>query len=261
MPELPEIENLTAALRPRLAGRRIVGAQTRQPKMLNLPLNEFVARACQPVAGVCRRGKSAVLRLPDGGIWLHLGLGGLVTLGPAPDKEPQLALLFDDGCHLAVDRCFMGNAHYLDEAEHARRWAELGPEPIAGDFTPERLRAVLAAKPRQALKALFLDQSRLAGIGNVYSDEIFHAAHLHPGRQAGSLSDEEVARLYAAIRGVLAEAIASGGEPGYLGLDGAPGRYAMRVHGREACLDCGSPVRQTTIGGRTGYYCPRCQGE
>jgi formamidopyrimidine-DNA glycosylase len=259
MPELPEIENLTAALRPRLVGQTIVDVRTRQPKMLNLSLEEFATRARGPIVDVRRRGKSAVLRLHEGSIWLHLGLGGLVTLGEPPAKEPQLAILLGDGSQLAVDRTFMGHAHYYAESDHHARWDGFGPDPSDDAFTEARLRAVLATKPKQALKALFMDQARLAGIGNVYSDEILHAARLHPGRQAGSLTEEEVTRLHDAFHRVLAEAIASGGEPDYQGLDGARGHYAMRVHGLEACLDCGGPVSQTTIGGRTGYYCPKCQ--
>ena len=261
MPELPEIEHLASSLRPHLVGKRVAGVRCRQPRMLNLAPEAFAERARGRIVAVERRGKSCVLRLEEGAIWLHLGLGGVVALDGKQPTQPQLAIDFDGGTTLSIDRTFMGHAHLYDENAHARRWSELGAEPTAAAFTPERLREILARKPRLAVKAVLMDQSLIAGIGNVYSDEALHVARLHPRRQAGSLSREEVARLHAAIRSVLAEATAAGGEPNYVDLRGQSGGYEMRVHGRAACLDCGTPTSRISLGGRTAYFCPRCQSQ
>jgi len=259
MPELPEIEHLAASLRATVVGRSIVGVRCRQPKMLNLPPEEFAARARGRIVAVARRGKSCLLRLEFGSIWLHLGLGGVVALAPEGGANPQLALVFADGQALTVDKTFMGHAHYYDAATDAQRWAELGVEPLAEEFTPARLGAILARKPKQTLKALLMDQSLIAGIGNVYSDEILLSARLHPARPAGSLPAAEVARLHAAVRAVLTEACAAGGAPEYADVLGRHGGYKMRIHGAKICGNCGGPVAQISSGGRTAYYCPHCQ--
>jgi formamidopyrimidine-DNA glycosylase len=262
LPELPEIEHLANELRPRLLGRRIEGVRCRQPKMLNLPEAEFAARAAGEITAVSRRGKSCILHTGSGGVWLHLGLGAQVQLTPVDENgDPQLALTLSGGEQLTVDKTFMGHAYYYEGDEFERRWNEFGPDPLDAEFTVERLGAVLSARPKQMLKALLMDQARLAGIGNTYSDEILHRARLHPRRAAGSLKPDEVERLHAAMRAVLREATAAGGEESFLDLRGEHGRYEMHIHGVEACLDCGTPARRESIGGRTAYFCPRCQPE
>ncbi|MHB1416363.1 MAG: Fpg/Nei family DNA glycosylase [Chloroflexota bacterium] len=259
MPELPEIEHLAALLRPQLVGRSIVGVRCRQPKLLNLPLEEYSSRVRGRVVAVERRGKHCVLRLESGSVWLHLGLGGFVAVGPRPDAEPHLGLALDDGRELTVDKVFMGRAYYYPEAEFAARWAELSPEPLADEFTLPVLQGILRRKVRQSLKALLMDQKLIAGIGNYYSDEILHAARLHPARLAGSLAEAEAIRLHAAMKAVLSEAVAAGGEADFVDIHGRGGGYRPRVHGRETCLDCGGPVQRESLGGRTAYFCPSCQ--
>ncbi|MHB1134228.1 MAG: Fpg/Nei family DNA glycosylase [Chloroflexota bacterium] len=259
MPELPEIEHLAASLRAAVVGRELVGVRCRQPKMLNLPLADFAALARGPVLAVERRAKSAVLRLERGSIWLHLGLSGEVRLGEPPQAEPQLALRFADGSELVIDKSFMGHAHFIAAADSPRRWSEFGPEPLAEDFDLATLEAVLAAKPKQNLKALLMDQGRLAGVGNVYSDEVLHAARLHPGRTAGSLTPEQRRRLHEALRAVLSAAVAAGGADDYADAHGERGRYVMRIHGAHQCAVCGGPASKATFAGRTAYFCPSCQ--
>jgi formamidopyrimidine-DNA glycosylase len=261
MPELPEIEHLTRDLRPRLLGRRVEDVVCRQPKMLNLPPEEFAARASGRISEITRRGKSCLLLLEEGGIWLHLGLGGEIKVTPRDAAEPQLALELDGGERLIVDKTFMGRAHYFEGEDHIRRCSELGPEPLADDFTVDVLQGILRSKGKQALKALLMDQARVAGIGNTYSDEVLHAARLHPRRQAGSLTPKEVERLHGALRVVLLEATAAGGEESFVDTRGRHGRYEMHIHGAEACRDCGTAAQRATIGGRTAYFCPSCQAE
>lgn len=261
MPELPEIEHLAASLRSTIVGRSIVDSRCKQPKMLNLAPEEFARQARGQVVAVTRRAKSCVLRLEKGSIWLHLGLGGEVKLAHRPEGEPQLALLLDDDRQLILDKTFMGHAHFFSEADLPQRWQDFGPEPLGDEFTVETLRSLLAGRAKQAVKAVLMDQSRLAGIGNVYSDEILHAARLHPARPAGSLDAEETQRLYDAIRGVLRESIAAGGVEEYADVHGQRGHYELRIHGTQFCHTCGGPASKVASGGRTAYYCPACQSQ
>ena len=259
MPELPEIEHLAASLRSTIVGRTIADTRCRQPKMLNLPPEEFARQARGRVVAVTRRGKSCLLRLDRGSIWLHLGLGGEVSLAERPEGEPQLALVLDDGRQLTVDKTFMGHAHFFGEDDLPRRWQDFGPEPLGEQFTLADLKSLLANRAKQAVKALLMDQARLAGIGNVYSDEILHAASLHPARSAGSLTEEETVRLYDAIRSVLQEAVAAGGAAEYTDVRGERGHYQMRIHGAKICRTCGGPASKASFGGRTAYFCAVCQ--
>jgi formamidopyrimidine-DNA glycosylase len=106
-----------------------------------------------------------------------------------------------------------------------------------------------------------MDQGLVAGIGNVYSDEALHTARLNPARKLGSLSSDEVERLWTSVRLVLTEAIGCGGDESYTDLSGRPGTYSTRVHGRKDCATCGGPTAKQAIGGRGGYFCPTCQGD
>ncbi len=262
MPELPEVEVVVRGLRSRVVGRSIVDFTTRQPKAINLPVEEFRERARQRILGVERRGKSAVLRLAEGSLWLHRGLNGLVFFEPAgtpaPDSEPMATLTLDDGSRLRLERLFMGHLHLLTPAESAAREAQLGVDALSPELTPAWLERIAAAKPGLGAKALLMDQSLVAGIGNVYSDEALHLAGVHPTRKLGTLTPEERSRLAAAIGEVLRRSIELGGDETYPDVTGTPGRFTTRVHARETCARCGGPVERAS-GGRGAYFCPRCQ--
>ena len=109
-------------------------------------------------------------------------------------------------------------------------------------------------------KAALMDQALVAGVGNAYSDEALHRAKIHPARKLGSLSPEEVDRLWFAVRDVLAESIERGGDESYTNVAGQPGTFTSRVHGRKECATCGGPAVRQAFGGRTAYFCPACQG-
>lgn len=263
MPELPEAQVLADELRQRIVGKRIVAVEVRQPKALNLPVEEFKRRATGLVRDVRRRAKSVVIQLEgDGGLWLHMGLRSEVGWKPASACPPTafLRLDFDDGQAFYMDKTFMGKAHLVDGPELDRRWDELGAEPLDADFTPDRFRRILGTKPNAAVKALLMEQEQIAGIGNVYSDEILFVAGIRPDRKVSSLDEGEIERLYAAIRKVLGEAIEKGGGPEWVTLDGRPGGYVPRVHGTKNCPEgCGGKVLKITFGGRTAYHCDKRQ--
>jgi formamidopyrimidine-DNA glycosylase len=143
--------------------------------------------------------------------------------------------------------------------------ARLGPDPLGGSFTPAVLRQALARHPRGPVKAVLLDQTAIAGIGNIYADEILHRARIHPSRPAGGLSRAETRRLRSAIRDILRAAVDSGGtsfagyvdeargRPGYLGQ-----AHVFRRQGLP-CDVCGTPIIRATVAGRATNYCPHCQ--
>lgn len=259
MPELPEIETLVRDMQPLLVGRSIIGVQCRQPKALNLPLEEFNRRCRGAIGRVWRRAKSAIIDLPEGHLWMHLGLGGRVLYGPDEVADATFAFLLNNGARLSVRRTFMGRAHFVSPDEMSQRLAALGPEPLEVGHT--EFGALVFRGRSLSLKALLMDQSRISGIGNVYSDEILHRMQVHPARKASSLEAEQTGKLLETMRAVLEEALAARGEPGFVGLNGQGGSYILRIHGQTACRVCGTPAEKLSLAGRTAYRCPTCQPE
>ncbi|MCL5961339.1 MAG: hypothetical protein M1358_18855 [Chloroflexi bacterium] len=263
MPELPEAQVLADDLRKRTVGQRIVEVDAGQPKGLNLPLEEFKRKAQGRVRGVTRRAKSVVIELEDdGSLWLHMGLRSVAGWLRLPTSPPGafLKLEFDHGRSFYMNKTFMGKAHFVAPEERDRRWNDFGVEPLAPEFTLDRFRQILSSRPGAAIKALLMDQERIAGIGNIYSDEILFVARVRPDRQISTLTDAEIEGLFKAIRQVLAEAVEKGGGPEWVDLEGKPGGYVPRVHGATSCPECGGDqVTKITFGGRTAYVCEKCQ--
>lgn len=270
MPELPDIVVLARSMDEALRGRTIAAAEVNQPKCLNVPVDEF----CQGLAGrtlqgVRQRGKWVLAGLDEG--WtlaLNLGMGGEVCLHrpeEAPDpKRERVVLKLADGWGLWMHFWWFGHVHLLTPEQLAAhpQIARLGPEPLADDFTPERLGTMLHGR-RGAVKKYLLDQTFLAGIGNVYVQDILWYAGLHPLRPANTLGAAQVERLHRAIRHVLLEGICWGGGPGERDVWGQEGRYAehLQVGYRtgKPCPECGTLVAQLRTGSTTSYLCPHCQ--
>jgi formamidopyrimidine-DNA glycosylase len=271
VPELPDIVVLARSMDEALQGRSIAAAEVNQPKCLNVPVEEF----CQNVAGrsfqqVRQRGKWALAELDEG--WtlaLNLGMGGEVCLHRpeevADPKRERVVFRLADSWGLWVHFWWFGHAHLLTPeqlADHPQISC-LGPEPLADDFTPERLGKILH-KRRGAIKNYLLKQSFLAGIGNVYVQDILWHAGLHPLRPANTLDAAHIERLHGAIQHVLQEGIRWGGGPGEQDIWGKKGQYAehLQVGYRtdKPCPTCGTLVQQLRTGSTTSYICPQCQG-
>lgn len=270
MPELPEVETYARDLSAVLPGRRFTGAQVAWPRQL--PRNEpagFARRlAGQRVISVERRGKYLVLRLDHDWLLVHLKMSGrlqIVPAGAAPNPHAHIVLGLEGGDELRFhDPRKFGRMLLL--ADPAPLLDRLGPEPLDPAFGPEAFRTRLADR-RGRLKPLLLDQSFIAGLGNIYVDESLWAARLHPLRRADGLDAAEAEGLHAAIRTVLERAIAARGTSfsaaGYRDLSGNMGEMAgtLAVFRRtgEPCPACGEPIVRLQVGQRSTHVCPRCQ--
>jgi formamidopyrimidine-DNA glycosylase len=270
MPELPEVETVARDLRPLLVGRTLVGL-TRSRKALR----QSWSKAWEPklvrrrVEAVHRRGKWLLLEL-DGAAFLmvHLGMTGRFTVvTPGTKQEPHTHLVFrldnDHELRFRDARRFGSVTYFPDrpgwEAFLATR---LGPEPW--DLKAAEFRAALK-NTKRPVKAVLLDQTVVAGVGNIYADEACFAARIDPRRVGNALRPAEADRLLHAIRVVLDRAIEAGGSSirDYVGGSGQPGGYQDRflAYGRtgEPCPRCGTPIESVRLAGRSTHYCPRCQ--
>jgi formamidopyrimidine-DNA glycosylase len=278
MPELPEVETVMRGLRARLQGRRIVRATVHRPDM-RWP---FPADLVKRLTGVRvenfrRRAKYILMRLGSGeSLLIHLGMSGHLVLDQVAPNRPTLhehfVLETDDGWRLGfVDPRRFGSVDLVPTAaeDSHRLLAELGPEPLADDFTPERLAGLLDGR-RTPIKAALLDQRTVAGLGNIYVCEALFRSRISPQRSAHTIAGARSLRLVPAIKETLVEAIAAGGSSlrDYVQPDGELGyfQHAWKVYGREGepCERCpGKPVcrgiRRTVQSGRSSFYCPRTQ--
>jgi formamidopyrimidine-DNA glycosylase len=277
VPELPEVETVRRGLQRHVVGRRIVAVEVGRERVVRrTSREELVARLTDTVVvGAHRRGKYLLLPIDTGDTTMvHLRMSGQILLAPAGAARPphtHVALHLDDGNEVwFVDPRTFGEVVAFDPSDAAAIVPELtrlGVDPVAEPFDPAILRAAIGAT-RRALKPLLLDQHVIAGIGNIYGDEILHRARLRPDRPASSLDRRRLAALHEAIVGVLGEAIAAGGstlgDAQYVDLQGESGRYQdeHRVYGRggERCSTCGVGwIRRTVAGGRGTHWCGVCQ--
>jgi formamidopyrimidine-DNA glycosylase len=271
MPELPEVETVARGLRAALVGSTIAGVEVRWARSV-VPSDPptFAGRLTgQAVTGVERRGKWVVVALSGGDTLLvHLRMTGRLVLESEEcldDRHLRVVFFLDDGrrLHFSDPRKF-GRLVLTTQPQDVL--GELGPEPLAEDFTPERFAEMLARR-RGHVKPLLLDQRFLAGLGNIYTDEALWQAGIHPLRQAETLTPAEVRRLHQAVQDVLRAAIAGGGttlpDAAYQQADGRAGEFADRltVYGRagQPCPRCGGTVERIEVSQRGTHFCPHCQ--
>ena len=291
MPELPEVETIVRRLARRLPGRTIVRANVRRPNVVRGSPRKL-ERALQgaTIASVGRRGKFLVFRLADGRVWWsHLrmtgqwrvdrpqkagarsGRVGVAREAARSEDDPYARAVFDldDGSRLTfVDVRTLGEMEVLTARGWARREAAIGVEPLSPEFTPAFLTELLATS-RRPVKEFLLDQSRIAGIGNIYASEALWRARISPRRRARNVGPARARELHRAIVDVLTEAIRKAGttlgetSQDYVDSEGVPGGFQefLAVYDREGepCRRCRTPVRRIVQGQRSTYYCPTCQ--
>ncbi len=268
MPELPEVETVVRGLREPLVGRRIDGVWYERAKVIHTPSAEqFSARLMgQTVQAITRRAKYILCMLDHDILAVHLKMTGRLYVSDGPeagDRWVRLRLQLDNGQQLCFSDARRFGRVYLASTVEAIA-PGLGPEPLEDAFTAAVLRERLAGR-HKAIKALLLDQSFVAGVGNIYADEALHHAGIHPERAADSLDSAEAERLHGTIRKVLQAGIDYQGASvnWYRKPDGSKGESQdhFYVYDREGepCLNCGQPIIKTRVAQRGTHYCPQCQ--
>jgi formamidopyrimidine-DNA glycosylase len=271
MPELPEVETIARTLEPAVRSRVIAGIE-----LLYRPLLRRGGRKGleglkgRRVLGVRRRGKMLLIACESGRtLVFHLKMTGQFSFAGAtepPDKHTRLVMRFEDGKNELRFRDVRKFGFLLclegDPMAACTELACLGPEPLdvgLADF------AALIARRKGRIKSLLLDQTVIAGIGNIYADEMLFDSRIHPETSASSLGKKAIERLYDSMKKILALAIAEKGSTlqDYRDAEGKAGNFQFfhKVYDRkgEPCVTCGMPVRMTRIGGRSSHFCPRCQ--
>ncbi|HMF13535.1 MAG TPA: bifunctional DNA-formamidopyrimidine glycosylase/DNA-(apurinic or apyrimidinic site) lyase [Gemmataceae bacterium] len=272
MPELPEVETVARELRPRLVGKRIVSIRVGKKSLRKPWARGWTAKIrYRKVEAVLRRGKWVLLNLHDlRCLVFHLGMTGRLTVHTADEPLPphtHLTFKLEDGNELRfTDIRRFGSATLMPNSAALERFfvaSRLGPEPfdVGSVYWRERLAAT-----KRCLKAVLLDQTVLAGIGNIYADESLFEARVHPARSARGLERTDAECLRKAVVRVLHRAIERRGSSirDYVGGSGVRGRYQeeFRVYGRtgKPCRRCRTPIERIRLAGRSTHYCPHCQG-
>ncbi|MEU3706039.1 DNA-formamidopyrimidine glycosylase family protein [Streptomyces anulatus] len=270
MPELPEVEALRVFLDDHLVGKEIARVLPLAISVLKTYDPPLTALEGTAVTSVARHGK--FLDIEAGGLHLctHLARAGWLrwkdsfpAAPPRPGKGPlALRLITVDGD--GFDLTEMGtrkrlSVHLVRDPLDVPGIARLGPDPLADVFDRDAFAALLAGERRQ-IKGALRDQALIAGIGNAYSDEILHVAKMSPFKRTADLGEDDVTRLYTALRTTLKDAVtrSSGVEAGKLKAEKKTG---MRVHGRtgEACPVCGDTILEVSFSDSSLQYCPTCQ--
>lgn len=270
MPELPEVETTVRGLARYLEGERIARVAVNRPDLRRpFPPGLVQALTGARVTGLGRRAKYGLIHTDrDQTMVFHLGMSGRWRIEPdKPDRHDHLVLETGSGHVLALnDARRFGSVDLVDtgELEQWGPFADLGPEPLGEGLTPAHL--VAAFRGRSApVKPLLLDQRIVAGLGNIYVCEALFRAGIRPDRAAGTVSRPAISRLVPAIKAVLSESIEAGGSTirDYAQPNGELGYFAAswQVYGREGepCCTCGSAVKRMVQGGRSTFWCSRCQ--
>lgn len=265
MPELPEVETIKRQIQENLAGKKIAGVVINNPKVIREPSPAEFSKGLtgRTINGVLRKGKLLVLELSGGkALAVHLKMTGQFVY-PGTGKASRVTFRFTDGKLLDFnDNRLFAELKLVDDWRRLPFVRALGPDPF--EIALAEFAALLAGK-KTRIKVLLLDQSFIAGIGNIYATEMLFASRISPDRPASSLTASEKERLYRAMRDVLSEAIRYKGSSvdNYVQLSGRPGGYVprLKVYGRggQPCFGCPGKVKRTTLGGRGTYFCPSCQ--
>ena len=290
MPELPEVETIVRGLKRTILGRKIEDVWSDTPKIVKKPAS--FAQFKKEIKGrkiekVWRRGKNILFLLSGKKVLLiHQKMTGHLLLGkwekkgkswqsllPGPLKDDPmnrfLHLIFwlDNGKQLALsDLRKFAKAELREEEElnKAKDFKSLGPEPLARDFSFIKFRQALKGK-KGKIKQVLMNQEVIAGVGNIYSDEALWRARIHPLKDVSGLKEEELKKLYRALRVVLKQAIRLQGESisDFRTLSGEKGRFDIlrKVYRRqgEKCPRCKSIIKRVKVGGRSAHFCPKCQ--
>ena len=287
MPELPEVETVRRGLSELIIGKAIASATNDTPKSFpntQTDVKQFMIGA--KVTAIRRRAKVLMIDLStEYSLVIHLKMTGqLVYVGTKdrfgaghpndslvnalPDKSTRVTIGFDDDSQLFFnDQRKFGWVKLMPTLEipNLPFMKKVGPEPLEAEFTPEQFRDRFTRRARTNIKAALLDQSVVAGVGNIYADEALWGAKIHPTRLTGSITDDEFEALYTELREVMNLSIEKGGSSNrnYVNAEGKRGSYMdfARVFRREGlpCPRCGTTIEKSRVAGRGTHICPFCQ--
>jgi formamidopyrimidine-DNA glycosylase len=271
MPELPEVETVKNELVPHIVGRKLTGITLLWEGIVKKPsAADFRSRLIgQQITGMSRRGKYLIVSLSsEDRLILHLKMSGSLLISrdsSEPPKYTRAIIHLDDGISVFFRDPRKFGAMWLVE-DTSSVIKKLGPEPLEADFTSQVLAQRLSQR-KAPIKALLLDQSVIAGIGNMYADEALFATRIHPLRTGESLSRDEIERLHHAIQQILRAAIGNKGASivNYYRPGGETGtaHFEFKVaHGHgKTCPIHQTPIQRITVRNRGTYFCPKCQAE
>jgi len=287
MPELPEVETVRRGLRALILGKTVSATSNDNPKSFpNTQTDVSVFLIGASITDIRRRAKVLMIDLStDYSLVVHLKMTGqLVYVGTdarfgaghpndslvntLPDRSTRVSLQFDDGSTLFFnDQRKFGWVRLMPTLEipNLPFMQKVGPEPLEADFTAQQFAQRFSRRARTNIKAALLDQSVVAGVGNIYADEALWGARVHPQRLVGSLTDTEFSLLYSQLREVMNLSIEKGGSSNrnYVNAEGKRGSYMdfARVFRREGlpCPRCGTTIEKSRVAGRGTHTCPTCQ--
>lgn len=269
MPELPEVETVVRTLEHQIAGARISSIDVRWPHVIEgMDPDVFCSKLTgQHFRTFSRRGKYLLFGMDDCWLIVHLRMEGKFYVQPDDtakiNRHMHVIFHLNDGRQLRYhDTRKFGRMTLMPLDTDFSHFHNLGPEPFDPSFTPAYMHEWKKGR-REPVKSLLLDQSFVAGIGNIYADEILAASHIRPGRSCARLTRKEEAQIVENTKLILAQAIKAGGTTirSYTSSLGVTGRFQLycSVHDQKVCRVCGSAIKVKRIGGRSSYYCPQCQ--
>lgn len=287
MPELPEVETVRLGLSRYLPGQKVLAVDVDNAKSFpNDPKLVEAKLIGATIKSVDRRAKVLLIRLTtDYTLLIHLKMTGQLIyrptrgrgfggghptdslIGSLPDRSTRVTIELEKGKLFFNDQRKFGWVKLLfnDDIANLEFFARVGPEPLEAGFTFEEFRRRIERRKRTSIKAAILDQSVVAGVGNIYADESLHAARIHPATLVGEVSTVKLKRLHQAIKDSLQISLDHGGssDRNYVDADGNKGSYLKfaRVFRRvgQPCPDCGAIIEKTRVAGRGTHYCPKCQ--
>lgn len=264
MPELPEVENVVQGLRKNIIGKKIEKLEIISEAIVNRDVKRINRALKQNILAVKRRGKYIIIELEEGFLLAHLRMTGKLLYQGEIDKHVHLILKFADGSYLAYkDVRKFGRVIYLNKEELAAYLdKKVGLEPLEMSLQE----FISKVKPKKGpIKKNLLDQGIIAGIGNIYADEILFTSFIKPQYSTEKLTEEDYKKLYDNMKSILSMAIEVGGSTikDYVDSSGKAGGFQNfhKVYGRggQSCNNCSQMLEKTKIAGRTTVYCPKCQ--
>lgn len=269
MPELPEVETVVRTIRPALIGRQMVEVQLSRKRLRRSGSMRWSRKLVgQPIGAIERRGKWIIVTLKNGGLLIHLGMTGQLTVVSRDrpvSPHTHVRINLDDNRQLRFrDERRFGSFCYYPAMDDLTRYLDkkLGPEPFHLQSKDWRDRL---HRTRRSIKAALLDQAIVAGVGNIYADESLFEARIHPTQPANVIDAESADRLRRALARVMTKAVEYRGSSirNYLDGNGDRGQYQQefRVYGRfgDPCTKCRTPIERIRLAGRSTHFCPKCQ--